>query len=254
MTAPRGAGKARAMILAAGRGLRMRPLTDSTPKPLLPAGGQPLIVHQIEALARAGFDSIVVNVAWLGERLVDALGDGERWGVTIAWSREPEPLEVAGGIAHALPLLRPGPVVVVSGDVWTRYDYRSLAGRIAAMERESAPPRAHLVMVPNPPWHAGGDFALDAGRISLDGATRQTYGNIGIYDTALFSAVAPDSKAPLLPLLRGWIARGLVSGERYDGEWVNAGTPAELDALDARLRAAPSGGDDGDRAASRDRR
>jgi MurNAc alpha-1-phosphate uridylyltransferase len=236
--------QARAMILAAGRGERMRPLTDTMPKPLLPAGGRPLIVRQIEALARAGFDSIAINVAWLGDQLVEALGDGGRWGVTIAWSREPEPLEVAGGIANALPLLRPGPVVVVSGDVWTRYDYRDLAGRIAAMERSSAPPRAHLVMVPNPVWHAGGDFALESGRVHLDGAARCTYGNIGVYDSALFDAVVPGAKAALLPLLRDWIGRGLVSGERYDGAWVNAGTPEDLEALDARL-ATTSYGDDG---------
>lgn len=235
MTAEKRSGTARAMILAAGRGERMRPLTDTTPKPLLPAGGRPLIVRQIEALARAGFDTIAINVAWLGERLVDALGDGSRWGVSIAWSREPEPLEAAGGIAHALPLLRPGPIVIVSGDVWTDYDYRGLAARIAEMERSGSPPRVHLVMVPNPVWHAGGDFAFGDDRISLDGAPRCTYGNIGIYDSALFAAVPPGSKAPLLPLLREWIARGLVSGELYDGAWVNAGTPADLAALDASL-------------------
>ncbi|HEX8738738.1 MAG TPA: nucleotidyltransferase family protein [Casimicrobiaceae bacterium] len=226
------------MILAAGRGERMRPLTDATPKPLLPVGGKPLIVHQIEALARAGFDSIAINVAWLGERIVDALGDGARWGVRIAWSREAEPLEVAGGIAHALPLMRPGPILIVSGDVWTHYDYRTLAARIAVMESPDARTRAHLVMVPNPAWHANGDFALDGERIDLDGAARCTYGNIGIYDSALFAGLVRESKAPLLPYLRDWIGRGLVSGERYDGPWVNAGTPADLDALDARLSAA----------------
>ncbi|MGH8803076.1 MAG: N-acetylmuramate alpha-1-phosphate uridylyltransferase MurU [Casimicrobiaceae bacterium] len=238
MTEGNGSGTARAMILAAGRGVRMRPLTDVVPKPLLLAGGRPLIVHQIEALARAGHDTIVINVSWLGERLVDALGDGRQWGVHIAWSRETQPLEVAGGIANALPLLRPGPIVVVSGDVWARYDYRSLTARVAAMEIDRAPPRAHLVMVPNPVWHSGGDFALDDGCVSLAEVQRLTYGNIGIYDSALFTSLARGTMAPLLPHLRDWIARGLVSGERYDGPWVNAGTPAELRALDASLSAA----------------
>lgn len=226
---------ARAMILAAGRGLRMRPLTDVTPKPLLFAGGKPLVVHQIEALARAGFDTIAINAAWLAERLIDALGDGAAFGVRLLWSREPEPLEVAGGIAHALPLLRRGPVAIVSGDVWTRYDYRLLAQRIDAMERDGAGPRAHLVMVPNPRWHAVGDFALDEGRVRLAGAPRLTYASFGVFDRALFAGIARGTKAPLLPGLRQWIEADLVSGERFDGAWVNAGTPAELHRLDRML-------------------
>lgn len=231
----------RAMILAAGRGHRMRPLTDRVPKPLLTAGGRPLIVHQIEALARAGFDAIVINVGWLGERLVDALGDGSRFGVRIVWSREAEPLEVAGGIANALPLLHDGPIAIVSGDVWTRYDCRLLAARMAEMERNPAGPRVHLVMVPNPPWHVGGDFALDDDRVILAGAARLTYGNIGIFDRALFAGIAAGTKAALLPFLRDWIDRGIVSGERYDGPWVNAGTPADLHALDSLLSEAERG-------------
>ena len=153
-----------AMILAAGRGERMRPLSDTTPKPLLEAGGKPLIVWQIEALARAGFRDIVVNVSHLADRVVAALGDGAAFGVTLRWSIEPEPLEVAGGIATALPLLPRGPALIVSGDVFTSFDYASFRPRAMAMARDASAPRAHLVLVPNPPYHPGGDFALVDGR------------------------------------------------------------------------------------------
>jgi MurNAc alpha-1-phosphate uridylyltransferase len=223
-----------AMILAAGRGERMRPLSDATPKPLLEAGGKPLIVWQIEALARAGFAELVINAAHCAEPLIETLGDGARWRVRIHWSREPEPLETAGGIATASPLLPAGPVLIVSGDIWTRFDYRSLAARIATMAGAPSSPRVHLVMVPNPPYHPAGDFALVDGRIELDGA-RLTFGNIGIYDTALFRELPRGVKLKMLPLYHAWIARGLVSGERFDGPWANVGTPADLAALDANL-------------------
>jgi N-acetyl-alpha-D-muramate 1-phosphate uridylyltransferase len=226
-----------AMILAAGRGERMRPLSDAVPKPLLAVGGQPLIVWQIEALARAGYRNLVINAAHLAPQLVAALGDGGAFGVHIAWSLEPEPLETAGGIATAMPWLPEGPVLVVSGDVWTRFDYASLAARIDTMARAAAPPRVHLVMVPNPPFHPSGDFALEGSQIRRTGPTMLTFGNVGVYDTALLRELPRGVKLKLLPLYHDWIARGLVSGERYDGPWANVGTPAELSALDAALTA-----------------
>ena len=226
-----------AMILAAGRGERMRPLSDAVPKPLLAVGGKALIVRQVEALARAGFRDLVINAAHLAAQLTAALGDGAALGVRIAWSLEAEPLETAGGIATAMPLIGDGPLVVVSGDIWTRFDYATLVPRIEAMARSDAPPRAHLVMVPNPPFHPEGDFALAGGQVARDGASRLTFGNIGVYDTALLRELPRGVKLKLLPLYHAWIARGLVSGERYDGPWVNVGTPAELAALDATLTA-----------------
>ena len=224
-----------AMILAAGRGDRMRPLSDATPKPLLQAGGKALIAWQIEALARAGFRDIVINASWLADELVAAVGDGDAFGVRIRWSLEPFALETAGGIATALPLLPKGPTLVVSGDIWTRFDYASLAARAAAMARDPSPPRAHLVMVPNPPFHPEGDFALAQGRLALAGAGTLTFGNIALYDTALFSELPRGTKLKLLPFFRDWIGRGWVSGERFDGPWANVGTPADLAALDRQL-------------------
>jgi N-acetyl-alpha-D-muramate 1-phosphate uridylyltransferase len=225
-----------AMILAAGRGERMRPLSDTTPKPLLRAGGKPLIVWQIEALARAGFRDIVINVAHRAQDVVDALGDGAALGVRLRWSREAEPLETAGGVATAIELIAPGPVLIVSSDIVTGFDYASLQSRIAAMrDTPQTSARVHLVMVPNPPWHAAGDFALAGERVELEGAKRLTFGNIGVYDTALFRELPRGVKLKMLPLYRDWIGRRIVSGERYDGPWANVGTPADLAALDAAL-------------------
>lgn len=248
------------MIFAAGRGERMRPLTDGCPKPLLQVGGKPLIVWTIEALARAGLTEIVINHAWLGAQIEAALGDGSRFGVRLAYSAEGEALETAGGIAQALPLLREGSgddgtaddgtgrdgkgeiFVAVSGDIYCDYDFRALLPRAAAMA--GAPePRMHLVMVPNPPFHPKGDFALGAdGKLSLpgdaplaDGAARLTFGNIGLYDTRTFAAIAPGQKVPMTPFYRAAIAAGLASGERFAGRWENVGTPAQLAALDAAL-------------------
>jgi MurNAc alpha-1-phosphate uridylyltransferase len=233
-----------AMILAAGRGERMRPLSDACPKPLLEAGGKPLIVWQIEALARAGLRRIVINAAHLADDLVARLGDGRALGVSLAWSIEPEALETAGGIATALPLLPPGPAVIVSADIWSTFDYATLLQRAAAMARGGTAPRVHLVMVPNPAYHPAGDFALVPGsadsvaRVALDGDARLTNANIGVYDTALFGELPRGTKLKLLPLLRDWIGRGLASGERYDGPWANVGTPGDLASLDAVLRQA----------------
>jgi N-acetyl-alpha-D-muramate 1-phosphate uridylyltransferase len=224
-----------AMIMAAGRGLRMRPLSDTTPKTLLTAGGKPLIAWQIEALARAGYREIVINAAWLAPQLVAALGDGDAFGVRLRWSIEPEPLETAGGIATASPLLPAGPALIVSGDIWTRFDYATLTARADAMARDPASPRVHLVMVPNPPFHPDGDFVLDGGRIAPDGEDKLTFGNIGLYDTALFRELPRGVKLKLLPLYRDWIARGWVTGERFNGPWANVGTPSDLAVLDRSL-------------------
>ncbi|HET8585714.1 MAG TPA: nucleotidyltransferase family protein [Casimicrobiaceae bacterium] len=227
---------ASAMILAAGRGERMRPLSDAVPKPLLCVGGKPLIVWQIEALVRAGFRDIAINVSHRADAIVDAVGDGTAFGACIRYSREAEPLETAGGVATAIELLAPGPVMIVSADVFTRFGYASLRPRIAAMRDARASPRVHLVMVPNPPYHPAGDFALAGDRIEDRGDDRLTFGNIGVYDSALFRELPRGVKLQMLPLYRAWIARGIVSGERYDGPWVNVGTPADLAALDASLR------------------
>jgi len=233
----------KAMIFAAGRGERMRPLTDHTPKPLLEAGGKPLIVWQIERLAQAGLRTIVINHAWLGERIEAALGDGSRWGVQLRYSPEQEALETAGGIAQALPLLEDGDGDVseiflgVSGDVYADFDYASLkahAGRLAGLPE----PGMHLVMVPNPPFHPAGDFGLVDGVVSLDASPRHTFGNIALYDTRMFRALPRGTRRALTPYYRGTIARGLASGELYDGLWENVGTPQQLQALDERLRQA----------------
>jgi MurNAc alpha-1-phosphate uridylyltransferase len=230
----------KAMIFAAGRGERMRPLTDARPKPLLEAGGKALIVWQIERLARAGFTTIVINHAWLGQQIEDTLGDGSRWGVTLRYSPEGEALETAGGIVQALPLLEdagtPDVFLAVSGDVYADFDYSRLdahAARLAALPE----PGMHLVMVPNPPFHSSGDFALADGMLSLDGEPRYTFGNIGLYDTRMFRELPPGTRCALKPYYRDAISRGLVSGELYEGLWENVGTPAQLQALDERLRA-----------------
>lgn len=225
----------KAMILAAGRGERMRPLSDAVPKPLLEVGGKPLIVWQIERLVAAGFVELVINISHRAQVIVEALGDGSRFGCAIRYSREPEPLEVAGGIATALPLLGPGVALIVSADLYTEYAYAGLHERAAAMDG-AKPSRLHMVMVPNPAYHAAGDFALTDGRLALDGTERTTYGNIGLYRTELFAELPRGAKLQILPLYRDWIARGWVSAELYTGPWANVGTIEELTRLDRVLQ------------------
>jgi N-acetyl-alpha-D-muramate 1-phosphate uridylyltransferase len=227
-----------AMILAAGRGERMRPLSDALPKPLLEAGGKPLIVWQIERLVAAGFVQIVINVAHLGAILEETLGDGRQLGAAIRYSREVEPLEVAGGIATALPLLGDGVVLVVSGDIHAEYPYASLRARAAAMAATDQPPHLHMVMVPNPSYHPDGDFVLSGDRLTLNGgsgAARTTFGNIALYRTSLFHELPRGKKLKMLPYYREWIALGWASGELFAGRWANVGSPAELKSLDAQL-------------------
>lgn len=228
----------KAMILAAGRGERMRPLTDTCPKPLLAAGGKPLIVWHIERLAAAGIAGIVINHAHLGQMIEDALGDGTRFGLPIAYSPEGSALETAGGIARALPLLGEAPFVVVNGDVFCDADFAALARTAEGLSADGA--LAHLLLVPNPAHNPGGDFGLlPDGRVVDDGrGERLTFSGIGAYHPALFAGVAPDQPAKLAPLLRAAMAAGRVTGARHDGRWVDVGTPARLAELDASLQPA----------------
>ncbi|HYC47077.1 MAG TPA: nucleotidyltransferase family protein [Burkholderiales bacterium] len=220
----------RAMILAAGRGERMRPLTDGTPKPLLEVAGKPLIGRLLEALARAHLTDVVINVSHLGERIEAALGDGRRWDVRIRYSRETEPLETAGGIAKALPLLGDEPFVVVNGDILTDFDFAKLA------QARAPGALAHLVLVDNPPHHPRGDFGLDGGRVRNAGDALLTFSGIGYYDPALFAPIARGSKYQLAAVLRPQIDAGRVSGEHYRGRWHDVGTPERLTELDQALR------------------
>jgi MurNAc alpha-1-phosphate uridylyltransferase len=230
----------KALIFAAGRGERMRPLSDATPKPLLAAGGKRLIEWQIEALVRAGIRELVINTAHLASQIESTLGDGARYGARIVWSHEGETaddaLETLGGIVRALPLLSPDgatPFVATSGDIVTDYDYRRLLPYAQAIELGVAD--AHLVLVDNPPSHPGGDMGLAQGRINLH-PPLLTYGNIGVFAPRLFAGESPVKKK-LFPWLYRAAERGRVSGEHFTGRWHNVGTPAELAALDALLRA-----------------
>jgi MurNAc alpha-1-phosphate uridylyltransferase len=221
------------MILAAGRGERMRPLTDELPKPLLPVAGKPLIAWSIERLARAGFNDLVINHAHLGARIEDALGDGTAWGVRIRYSREDEALETAGGIAFALQLLGVAPFLVVNGDIYCEYDFLACEERARDIERGGD--LAHLVLVPNPDHRPEGDFELAGRRVIERGGERLTFAGIGIYSRALFAGIAPGTKVKLAPLLIDAIRDGRVGGERFDGRWVDVGTPRRLLALQAEL-------------------
>lgn len=251
----------RAMILAAGRGERMRPLTDHTPKPLLPVGGKPLIVWHIERLAQAGFKQLVINHAHLGQQIEDALGDGAHWGVNIQYSPEKTALETAGGIANAMHLLTDNgkstePFLVVNGDVFTDIDFAHLSSLVVRQthhEREqfelgknsTVLPElvegqkqilAHLVLIDNPPQHPKGDFCLQDGLLQAEGEAKLTFSGIGIYAPSLFKDVQVGQPAKLAPLLKQAMAQGLISGEYYQGVWHDIGTPERLMELDAVLK------------------
>ena len=223
------------MILAAGRGERMRPLSDETPKPLLCAGGKPLIAWHIEALVRAGIRDIVINHAHLGGMIEAALGDGVRFGATIRYSAEGEALETAGGIAHALPLLGSKPFAVINGDIACDFDFARLPALARAMPDRHL--LAHLVLVPNPPHHPQGDFALRDGRVCDTGEAKLTFSGIGLYDPVLFAGITCGAKAKLAPLLRAAMDEGAVSGELHAGRWMDVGTPERLSELDSQLSA-----------------
>lgn len=228
------------MILAAGLGERMRPLTDHTPKPLLSAGGKPLIVWQIERLRAAGFTELVINHAHLGSQIENFLGDGAAYGVAIRYSDEGDPLETAGGIAYALHLLGGAPFMVTNADIHTDFDYARLHGILAAMAED--PERlAHLVLVDNPPHHPEGDFALVEGRVLAPPphspqASRLTFSGIACYRPELFAGITPGHKARLAPILIAAMARGQVTGEHHRGQWMDIGTPERLRRLDGALR------------------
>lgn len=217
----------RAMILAAGRGERMRPLTDHTPKPLLQVAGKPLIQWHVEALAATGIGHIVINLAWLGTQIREYLGDGRRWGVDILYSEEAEALETGGGVVQALPLLGDQPFMLLSADVWTDYPLARLR------ELPSRNDVAHFVLVPNPDFHPAGDFALAGGRIVPQGP-RFTYGNVGVFRPEFFAGCQPGRFA-LAPLMHRWVEQGRVSGECHRGHWHNLGTPRQLQALNQSL-------------------
>lgn len=228
----------KAMILAAGRGERMRPLTDTCPKPLLAVGGKPLIVWHIERLARAGVTDIVINHAHLGAQIEHALGQGQAWGVRIEYSREGEALETAGGIAQALPLLGDAPFLVVNGDVYCEFDYAPFWAR--ALTRMTQGQLAHLVLVDNPLHHPQGDFVLDASsRVSREGGSRLTFAGIGAYRPELFTSIERGTHARLAPLLYAAMDDERLSGEHFRGFWEDVGTPERLRQLDAELQALP---------------
>lgn len=216
----------KAMILAAGRGNRMRPLTDHTPKPLLEAGGRSLIRYHIERLADAGIRDLVINHAHLGEQIETALGDGRRFGVRIRYSVEETALETGGGIFKALPWLGPDPFLVINGDIWTDIDPTKL--QLAESDL------AHLVLVANPPHHPAGDFAWIEDRVLLEGEPRLTFSGVGLYRPELFEGCSPGI-FPLAPLLYAAIRSGRVGGSYHRGHWFDIGTPERLAALDRLL-------------------
>lgn len=225
----------KAMILAAGRGDRMRPLTLETPKPLLEAGGKPLIVHHIEKLAINGFSDLVINHAWLGEKIEAALGNGEALGVSISWSRENEPLESAGGIFQALPLLASNAeissFICVNADIWTDYSFKNLP----FIDGQTL--LAWLVLVDNPEHHPEGDFVLADGKIreAKEGEEKLTFSGIAVYHPALFKDISAG-KQSIVPLLKQAMANGKVGGEYYAGEWSDIGTVQRLQSLDSKLK------------------
>jgi MurNAc alpha-1-phosphate uridylyltransferase len=229
----------KALIFAAGKGERMRPLTEHTPKPLLRVRGKPLVEWHLEKLAACGVTEVVVNTSWLAAAFEPALGDGRRWGLRLHYSHEgPEPLETGGGMLHALPLLGDEPFIDVNGDIWCDHDFSRLPRQPEGL--------AHLVLVDNPPHHPGGDFALDRqGRVHAAGETRFTFSGIGVYRPALLAnwrtclgaAPGTETQPPrfkLAPLLRAAMRAGDVTGEHHRGAWTDVGTPQRLAELDAQ--------------------
>ena len=220
----------KAMILAAGRGERMRPLTDHTPKPLLKVGGKSLLVWHLERLAKAGFKEIVINHAYLGEQIEQTLGDGSQWGLNINYSPEKFALETAGGIANALPLLGCESFLVVNGDTYTEIDFSIIKNSLQVNNY------AHLVLVNNPPQNLKGDFAVESGKLRNTGAHMLTFSGVGVYHPDLFAGVAQGEPAKLAPLLRSAIAECKATAEHFRGVWHDIGTPERLEALDVELK------------------
>lgn len=230
------------MILAAGRGERMRPLTDTLPKPLLRVGGKALIEYHLQNLAQAGFRDIVINHAHLGQMIEAALGDGERFGIRIHYSPEPAALETAGGIAQALSILRAGsgkgqrqPFLAVNADIYCSMDFSTLLPVLYRMREHPDNALAHLVLVNNPAHHPNGDFSLASGRVAVTGKEMLTFSGIGIYQAELFQDIVPGTVAKLAPLLKEAMVREKVSGQCYSGSWVDVGTPERLRLLDIDL-------------------
>ena len=217
----------KAMILAAGRGERLRPLTDETPKPLVNVAGKPLIEYHLENLSRAGFKEIIINTAWLAEKIHRQLGDGTKYGVSIQYSDEGEALETAGGIINALPLLGNEPFLVVNGDIWCDFDFSALP------ELENTT-QAHLILVNNPEHNLEGDFALQENLIKNTGKLMYTYSGIGIYRAEFFAEQQPGS-TPLAPIIRDKCKDDLVSGQHYDGLWTDVGNLERLKELESKL-------------------
>ncbi|MDX1587586.1 MAG: nucleotidyltransferase family protein [Oleiphilaceae bacterium] len=220
------------LILAAGRGERMRPLTLTTPKPLLCVGGQPLIVHQIHRLAESGIRDLVINTAWLGEKIEQTLGDGRQYRVAIRYSREPEPLETLGGLRHALPLLNQGDwILVVNGDIWSDFDFSRLWPLPDPQQC-----LARLVLVDNPPQHPEGDFQRDSrGQVHASGPDKKTFAGISLLHRHLIEQ-APARENRLAPVLKAAMSQGQVQGLYHPGQWQDIGTPERLEALDRQLR------------------
>ncbi len=224
----------KAMILAAGRGERMRPLTDTCPKPLLEAGGEPLIGHHLKRLERAGITDVVINHAHLGHLIEARLGDGAAYGLSIAYSPESQALETAGGIRTALPLLGHDPFIVINGDVFADVDLADLCLRARTLSARGD--LAHLVLVNNPPHHPAGDFHLAGARVSSTGQPMLTFSGIGAYHPDLFAGLNANERAPLGPLLRKAMTEGRISGQHHTGRWMDIGTPERLAELDRQLR------------------
>ena len=225
----------RALLLAAGRGERLRPLTDATPKPLLCVGGKSLIAWQVERLVRGGFRDLVVNHSYLGAKIEAALGDGSAFGARIRYSVESPALETAGGVVQALPLLGDDPFLVVSSDIHTDFDYARLAGAIDAIAHDPARRAAHFVLVDNPPWHARGDMGLENGLVTRK-PPLLNYANIAVYHPRLFDGIARGTFLRLFPWAYRFVDEGRVTGEHHRGEWHNIGTAEQLADLDRRLK------------------